>query len=467
MFGLFSHGKNGLAINQHYKLRYEKFIESLRNQIFDDSEYTEIHHIMPKCLNGNDNPENLIRLSLRQHFLAHWLLWKAYPDYPALASAFLQMNNKNPKTTKPFQGRLTSQTYEKLKIDAYNYISQINKNMVSAIDKQGNRIRITSDEYKLGEYQFHTAGRINVLNKQTNEWEYITTDEYKKNKDKYLTRLSGYISVLNKQTNEWEYITTDEYKKNKDKYLTRLHTVNSDFDQIKFWYIDLDTNQRLKMSKIEARIKNDKLGYKRYKQDIDSIVVLENGDVIPAKEYNPSVHTHKLKNKLPVFDTEEQINKIISIDEYNKNKNRYKTSTSNKVLARNKNGKTILVSKDEFKKGGYVGHTKGLRTVYDKKKGKYVQIDKDEYDRNKDRYQGPNKGKINVIDKITGKRQQIQKSEFNPDIHLPLGNKKYYFRCKNILTGKEKNVNIYEWNLVKHDYEIIDKEKFNDLKHLI
>ena len=32
-------------------------------------------------------------------------------------------------------------------------------------------------------------------------------------------------------------------------------------------------------------------------------------------------------------------------------------------------------------------------------------------------------------------------------------------RCRNILTGKQKNVNIYEWPLVKDQYEIIDKEK--------
>lgn len=41
-------------------------------------EYKESHHIIPKCLGGNDSPENLVRLTARQHYLAHWLLYKIY-----------------------------------------------------------------------------------------------------------------------------------------------------------------------------------------------------------------------------------------------------------------------------------------------------------------------------------------------------------------------------------------------------
>lgn len=36
-----------------------------------------------------------------------------------------------------------------------------------------------------------------------------------------------------------------------------------------------------------------------------------------------------------------------------------------------------------------------------------------------------------------------------------------YFLHLNRLTGKEKNINIYEWDLVKQEYEIVDLEKYN------
>lgn len=52
--------------------------------------YFERHHVVPKCLGGNDNPDNLIVLTAREHFLAHWLLFKIYGT-PALAKAFRLM----------------------------------------------------------------------------------------------------------------------------------------------------------------------------------------------------------------------------------------------------------------------------------------------------------------------------------------------------------------------------------------
>lgn len=42
----------------------------------DSTEYTENHHILPESMNGPNIPENMIRISGRKHFLAHFLLTK-------------------------------------------------------------------------------------------------------------------------------------------------------------------------------------------------------------------------------------------------------------------------------------------------------------------------------------------------------------------------------------------------------
>jgi len=47
-----------------------------RNHLNDG--YVEEHHIVPRSLGGTDDPENLINLSARQHFIVHWLLHKIY-----------------------------------------------------------------------------------------------------------------------------------------------------------------------------------------------------------------------------------------------------------------------------------------------------------------------------------------------------------------------------------------------------
>jgi hypothetical protein len=51
-------------------------------------------------------------------------------------------------------------------------------------------------------------------------------------------------------------------------------------------------------------------------------------------------------------------------------------------------------------------------------------------------------------------------------LYAGLGNKALLFRARNRLTGTEKNVNIYEWELVKTEYEIIDVDQFNKANSL-
>lgn len=53
--------------------------------------YYERHHILPKCLGGKDDYENLVYLTARQHLLAHWLLMKAFPDEKGLKLAYATM----------------------------------------------------------------------------------------------------------------------------------------------------------------------------------------------------------------------------------------------------------------------------------------------------------------------------------------------------------------------------------------
>ena len=53
--------------------------------------YTEKHHIVPKCLGGSNDKSNIVKLTAREHFLCHWLLYRAYPNNRKLAIAFDRM----------------------------------------------------------------------------------------------------------------------------------------------------------------------------------------------------------------------------------------------------------------------------------------------------------------------------------------------------------------------------------------
>lgn len=66
----------------NYKLHYDKLIKRANNRILDC--YTECHHIIPRCMGGNEDLNNLVNLLPEEHFVAHQLLIKIYPDQPKL-----------------------------------------------------------------------------------------------------------------------------------------------------------------------------------------------------------------------------------------------------------------------------------------------------------------------------------------------------------------------------------------------
>ena len=61
----------------HY-VRYLNFIQSRKLRIISKNTYLEKHHILPKSLGGNDEKDNLILLTAREHYISHMILHKAY-----------------------------------------------------------------------------------------------------------------------------------------------------------------------------------------------------------------------------------------------------------------------------------------------------------------------------------------------------------------------------------------------------
>jgi hypothetical protein len=61
----------------NYSRIYESLILDAKNNPKQDP-YKETHHIVPLCMGGLDDKLNLVELTARQHYLAHWLLYKMY-----------------------------------------------------------------------------------------------------------------------------------------------------------------------------------------------------------------------------------------------------------------------------------------------------------------------------------------------------------------------------------------------------
>lgn len=95
-----------------YKKHYNLLLE--KHKVTDNTQYGEVHHIIPKCVGGSDNKDNLIRISARSHFIAHQLLVKIYPDVHGLVLAVKFM------CTDQFGNRYNNRLYgwvkEKIKV---------------------------------------------------------------------------------------------------------------------------------------------------------------------------------------------------------------------------------------------------------------------------------------------------------------------------------------------------------------
>lgn len=87
---------------------YINYIKTLDRKL----DYFETHHIIPKCMGGTDNKDNLVVLTAREHFLAHYLLTKIYPNNYKIIDAFRMMGVINEKEQKRY---INSRLYESKK----------------------------------------------------------------------------------------------------------------------------------------------------------------------------------------------------------------------------------------------------------------------------------------------------------------------------------------------------------------
>jgi hypothetical protein len=97
-----------------YQKIYNQIIERAKNRELNG--YTEKHHIIPKCLGGNNNNENLVRLTAREHFLCHRLLCEIHPNNNKLWYALWLMTVGKNRQKSLSSYMISNRTYEMLKL---------------------------------------------------------------------------------------------------------------------------------------------------------------------------------------------------------------------------------------------------------------------------------------------------------------------------------------------------------------
>lgn len=108
-------------------MTYEEFINNIletRGRFACGNEYHERHHIVPKCMGGSNDKENLIDLFAREHFEAHRLLALENPENEKLIYAFTCMAFVRKGCQQRYE--LSSEEYEEAKIYFIKNITGVN-----------------------------------------------------------------------------------------------------------------------------------------------------------------------------------------------------------------------------------------------------------------------------------------------------------------------------------------------------
>lgn len=105
-----------------YSMNYENIYSALilnaqtRNEIVG---YCEMHHIIPKCLGGSNDVKNLVRLTAREHYVAHLLLAKIHggPLWHAvkMMGSIARLNSRMYETARQKHSKIVSLQNKKLK----------------------------------------------------------------------------------------------------------------------------------------------------------------------------------------------------------------------------------------------------------------------------------------------------------------------------------------------------------------
>jgi hypothetical protein len=113
-----------MFIQNKYTIWYYAIVNKAKNTQYN--QYTEKHHIIPRCLGGSDENENLIRFSAREHFICHWLLTKMTEgsNFEKMIHAMRMLKAENPNQTR-YETKITARVYENIKQD-YSLIASKN-----------------------------------------------------------------------------------------------------------------------------------------------------------------------------------------------------------------------------------------------------------------------------------------------------------------------------------------------------
>lgn len=148
----------GINTVMEYTKHYESLIAKARARVTNPVEYYERHHVLPKCLGGDDSSDNLVDLTPEEHYTAHLLLVKIYPKNHSLvlAASMMTVNRCNNKRYGWLKRKHAAVMRE---FQSGSKNSQFGKVWMHSIEKKSS-IKVSEDEIPSKLLQGWSLGRV-------------------------------------------------------------------------------------------------------------------------------------------------------------------------------------------------------------------------------------------------------------------------------------------------------------------
>lgn len=200
----------------NYQRQYNLLIQRAKNRVITG--YSETHHILPRCMGGDDDSSNLVRLSAREHFIAHLLLVKIHKGNLSLVKAVAMMCvGEKRRITNRLYGK-TRELFRIAQSEAQSgeNNSQFGKKWIyNPLTKEEKKINTSEvpEGWKLGRYS------NSELKKQYKKEQIAKVTSFKLQEQKKL--YTDYYQVYN-QVGFDEFVRITNYKYSKPNLVSRF-----------------------------------------------------------------------------------------------------------------------------------------------------------------------------------------------------------------------------------------------------
>lgn len=204
MFVYIIHYRQRLGDNMDYLNIYNQLILKRKNTTVDSETYTEVHHIIPRCMGGTDNKDNLVVLTAREHYIAHELLFRHYKTSKLAHAWFAMLRNGRGQ-----ERHFTSKQYERAKT---NRSTMLSEDMKGENNHFFNKTHTDETKRKISEAN---KGRVKSESEISN-WVEKVAKKPKSEEHRNKIGRKGFVMLQNKETLEIVRISREEAKRLND-----------------------------------------------------------------------------------------------------------------------------------------------------------------------------------------------------------------------------------------------------------